>query len=79
MVKGMRLFELVAAVIALVTRMRDINTELTKRLVDLRRRRPRSETLARVECQLVLAEIGRADGQDRALESRRRPFDAGVD
>ena len=29
MIKGMRLIELVAAVIALVTRMRDINTELT--------------------------------------------------
>lgn len=55
MIKGMRLLELVAAVIALVTRMRDINTELTRRLTDLRRKRPRSETLARLERQLVLA------------------------
>jgi transposase len=34
--------------------MRDINTELTKRLGDLRRKRPRSEKLRRVEAQLVL-------------------------
>ena len=55
MIKGMRLVELVTAIIALVTRMRDLNTELTKRLTDLRRKRPRSETLARIERQLVLA------------------------
>jgi transposase len=55
MIKAMRLFELVAAVIALVTRMRDINTELTKRLSDARRKRPRSETLAHIERQLLFA------------------------
>src|SRR5688572_23099184 len=55
MIKTMRLFELVMAIVALVTRMRDINTELTKRLVDLRRKRPRSETLARVQAQLAFA------------------------
>jgi transposase len=55
MIKAMRLVELVAAIIALVTRMRDINTELTKRLADARRKRPRSERLRRVEGQLVLA------------------------
>lgn len=55
MIKAMRLVELVAAIIALVTRMRDINTELTKRLGDTRRKRPRSETLRRVEAQLMFA------------------------
>jgi transposase len=55
MIKAMRLVELVAAIIALVTRMRDINTELTKRLADARRKRPRSETLGRVEAQLIFA------------------------
>ncbi|HVV51147.1 MAG TPA: hypothetical protein VHO06_15875, partial [Polyangia bacterium] len=55
MIKAMRLVELVAAIIALVTRMRDINTELTKRLGDARRKRPRSETLGRVEAQLLFA------------------------
>jgi transposase len=54
MVAAMRLIELVIAVIALVTRMRDINLELTKQLAQLRRKRPRSETLARLERQLQL-------------------------
>jgi transposase len=55
MIKAMRLVELCAAIIALVTRMRDINTELTKRLGDARRKRPRSETLGRIEAQMTFA------------------------
>jgi transposase len=54
MIAALRFTELVAAVIAFVVRMRDLNTELTKRLADLRRSRPRSETLRRVEAQLAL-------------------------
>ena len=54
MIAALRFAELVAAVIAFVVRMRDLNTELTKRLADLRRGRPRSETLRRVEAQLAL-------------------------
>jgi transposase len=54
MVKAMRLVELIAAVLALLTRMRDLNTELTKRLGEQRRQRPPSEKLRRVEQQLVL-------------------------
>lgn len=46
--------ELIAAVIALVTRMRDINLELTKRVAHLTLKRPPSETLERLERQLVL-------------------------
>ena len=57
MVKAMKLVELVTAILALITRMRDINTELTTRLTDLRRKRPRSEKLRRVEQQLVLSFI----------------------
>jgi transposase len=53
MIKSMRLVELVVAVVALITRMRDINTDLTRRLADLRRKRPRSETLDRVHRQLA--------------------------
>jgi transposase len=53
MIKAMRLVEVVVAVVALITRMREINTELTKRLGDLRRKRPRSEALGRVERQLA--------------------------
>jgi transposase len=54
MIKSLRFGELVLAVLAFITRMREINTELTKRLADLRRKRPRSETLRRVEGQLLL-------------------------
>src|SRR5579872_5114987 len=54
-IKASKLFELVAAIIALITRLRDINTELTKRLADSRRKRPRSEILGRVERQVAFA------------------------
>jgi transposase len=53
-VAALKLVELVTAIIALVTRMRDINVELTKQLASLRRARPRSERLAFLERQLVL-------------------------
>jgi len=55
MIKSLRFVELVVAIIAFITRMRDINTELTRRLADTRRRRPKSETLGRVEGQLLFA------------------------
>lgn len=54
MIKSLRFAELVVAVVAFITRMRDMNTELTNRLAELRRKRPRSETLRRVEGQLLL-------------------------
>lgn len=54
MIASLRFVELVAAVIAFVVRMRDLNTELTKRLAEVRRGRPRSETLRRVEEQLAM-------------------------
>jgi transposase len=57
-IASMKLVELVVAVMALLTRMRDINTELTKQVAHLRRRRPRSETLGRVERQLAFAFAG---------------------
>lgn len=53
MVASLKLGQLVAAVLMLVTRMRDINTELTRQVAHLRRRRPRSEGLDRVERQLA--------------------------
>ena len=55
MIKSLRFVELVVAIVAFVTRMRDINTELTRRLMDMRRRRPKSEKLGRVEGQLLFA------------------------
>ncbi|HEX3850914.1 MAG TPA: hypothetical protein VHW01_08105 [Polyangiaceae bacterium] len=57
-VAQMKLVELVAAVIALIARMRAINLELTKRVAHLTRKRPRSETLERLERQLVLPLMG---------------------
>ena len=55
MIKSLRFVELVVAVVAFITRMRDLNTELTRRMADMRRRRPRSETLRRVESQLLFS------------------------
>lgn len=68
LVRQMRLVHLVAAVVALVTRLRDLNTELTKQLANLRRARPRSERMRALEAQLMLpwlasgkTEAGRPD------------------
>lgn len=79
MVSSMRLVELVAAVIALVTRMRDINAELTKQLASLRRARPRSERLEFLERQLALPlglepasqEKPSEEGEKKTKKSRR--------
>ena len=53
-IRALRFVEIVTAVIALVTRMQGINVELTRQVSQLRRRRPRSETLERLERQLLL-------------------------
>jgi transposase len=55
MIKALRFFDLVVAVLALIGKMRDTNTELVKQLAQLRRARPRSETLERLQRQLALA------------------------
>lgn len=54
MVEQLAFTRLIAAVIALVVRLRDLNTELTKQLANLRRARPRSERLRALEGQLLL-------------------------
>jgi transposase len=46
--------ELIAAVLSLVSRMLELNLNLTGRLAQLTRKRPRSETLERLERQLLL-------------------------
>jgi transposase len=76
MVKAMRLVEVVVAVVALITRMRDINTELTRRLGDLRRKRPRSETLGRVERQLAFMFAAIADATKGATSPEGNPVPA---
>lgn len=60
MARALRFAELVAAVLALITRMASLNAELTKQLAHLRAKRPRSETLTRVEQQLLFAFVGAA-------------------
>jgi transposase len=54
MILALRFVDLVTAVIALLTLMRDLNTQLVAQIAQLRRARPRSEALARLERQLVL-------------------------
>lgn len=54
MLKRLRFVEIVTAVIALVTRMQGINAQLVAQVAGLRRKRPRSETLERLERQLLL-------------------------
>ncbi len=53
-IRALRFVELVAAILAFVARVCEVNGELSKKLADLRRRRPRSESLERLERQLVL-------------------------
>ena len=52
MIKSLRFAELVVAVVAFITRMRDMNTELTNRLADLRRsvRGQRHSDASRASC-----------------------------
>jgi transposase len=54
MITTLRFVEMVTAIVALIGRMRDLNTELVAQLAHLRRARPRSESLYRLERQLVL-------------------------
>ncbi|HTR54370.1 MAG TPA: IS66 family transposase, partial [Kofleriaceae bacterium] len=54
MIAALRFVELVTAILALIGRMRDLNTELVAQLAHLRCARPRSESLERLERQLVL-------------------------
>ena len=60
MIRAVRFVELVTAIVAFIARMCEVNGELQKKLAELRRRRPRSESLERLERQLVLpfADLG---------------------
>jgi transposase len=55
MIKTLRFVELLTAIMTLVTRMASINAELVRQVTHLRRKRPRSETLDRLERQLPLS------------------------
>jgi transposase len=54
MVRTLRFVELIAAILAFVAKVCEVNGELSKKLAELRRRRPRSESLERLERQLIL-------------------------
>jgi len=83
MIAALRFVELVTAIVALIGRMRDLNTELVRQITHLRRRRPRSETLERLGRQLMLpgvtlivtAPAKPAEGQDekKKRSSRAHP------
>jgi transposase len=70
MVATLRFVELVAAVVSFIGRMCVVNAELTKRLAHLQRKRPKSETLERLERQLVLplGPMGLAPPRSRGAE-----------
>lgn len=77
MVASMKLVELITAIVSLVTRMREINTELMKQLAGLRSKRPRSETLKRIERQLafpgVLSSAKSKDANDANATEPKEP------
>src|SRR5580693_1101564 len=54
MIAAMRFVELVVAIVAFIARIRAVNTELMKQVAQMRRKRPRSESLERLQRQLVL-------------------------
>jgi transposase len=62
---------LIAAVLALIARMRDLNTELHKRIDALRRKRPPSETLNRLQMELPL--WGVSPDHDATVEGPKKP------
>lgn len=72
MVAAMRFVELVVAIIHLISRMRDINAELTKRVAQLTRERPRSETLERLERQLTLPGLDSTRSQAKKKKTDAR-------
>jgi hypothetical protein len=83
MIATLKFVEMVTAIIALIARMRDLNTELVAQLTHLRRARPRSESLDRLERQLVLPLEGlivpeAAKPKDDSLRTTRKGSAAGA-
>ena len=75
MITAMRFIDLVRAVLAFVTRVCEINGELSKKLAYLRRRRPRSEVLERLTRQLALPLFApvapAAEGTEKAERAKK--------
>jgi transposase len=64
---------LVAAILALLVRMRDINTELMRKLAATRRKRPASETMRRLQLALPLILAPAANVTSAANDSATPP------
>ncbi len=58
MITAVRFTELVVAILSLIARMRDLNLELLRQLTHLRRARPKSEKMKRLEGQLAFEFVG---------------------
>ena len=74
MIKALRFVELVVAIVALISRMREINLDLVKQIVQFRRARPRAENLRRLEAQYLLpfmTEGARAKKPEKPKVSRQ--------
>ena len=79
MVLEARFLELVVAVVALIARLRDLNTHLMKQVAHLKRGRPPSEKLRRLERQMAFSFLGKAtkapadDEKERKKRRGRHP------
>jgi transposase len=73
LVRQLQFARLIAAVLELVTRLRDLNTELTKQLANLRRARPRSERLRALEAQLQLPWLNANSDQGDGAPPKTKP------
>jgi transposase len=69
MVAALRFVELIAAVLTLITRLRDLNSNLVLQLASMRRARPKSETSTRVWRQLALPFPGASMPETGAKEA----------
>ncbi|MGH7344522.1 MAG: IS66 family transposase [Candidatus Rokuibacteriota bacterium] len=66
--------QLVASILALLTRMRDLNTELVRKLASHSRRRPPSETMRRLQLELpLLLSPAANDGKGAGPPERKPP------
>jgi transposase len=73
MVDALRFGDLIVAVLTLIQRMHAINLALLKQVTQMRRARPRSETLARLEAQLTLPLPGLGGAPSKPAGEPDRP------
>jgi transposase len=72
MVAERRFVELIVAVLSLIARLRDLNTHLMKQVAHLKRKRPPSETLGRLERQLAFSFIAKVSPDRNKSEDKRK-------